>query len=124
MEIYDTSWITSCVKVKVIQSCPTLCDPMDYTLHAIFQARILEWVAASFSRVSSQPRDWTQASRIAGRFFTSWATREAQEYWSEVGIKFHCVSTQFEWFQHHLLMDCSFIPLNCFDIFVENQLTI
>ena len=38
--------------------------------------RILEWVAFPFSRASSQPRDWTQVSRIAGRFFTSWATRE------------------------------------------------
>ena len=55
-----------------------LCDPMDYTVHGILQARILEWVAFSFSRVSSQPRDRTQVSDITGRFFTSWATREAQ----------------------------------------------
>ena len=55
---------------------------MDYTVHGILQARILEWVAFPFSRGSFQPRDWTQVSRIAGRFFTSWATREAQEYWS------------------------------------------
>ena len=46
--------------------------------HGLLQARILEWVAFPFSRGSSQPRDWTQASRIAGRFFTSWAIREAQ----------------------------------------------
>ena len=51
-------------------------------LFAILQARILEWVAFPFSRESSQPRDRTQVSRIAGGFFTSWATREAQEYWS------------------------------------------
>ena len=70
------------VKVKVIQSCPTLCDPMDYTAHGILQARKLEWVAFPFSRESSQPRDCTQVSRIVGRFFTSWATRETQEYWS------------------------------------------
>ena len=50
--------------------------------HGILQARILEWVAFSFSRESSQPRDWTQVSGIAAGFFTSWATREAQEYWS------------------------------------------
>ena len=43
----------------------------------ILQARILEWVAMPFSRVSSQPRDWTQVSLIAGGFFTIWATREA-----------------------------------------------
>ena len=67
------------VKVKVAQSCPTLFDPR---VHGIFQARILEWVAFPFTRGSSQPRDWTQVSYIAGRFFTGWATGEAQEYWS------------------------------------------
>ena len=50
---------------------------MDYTVHGILQARILEWVAIPFSRGSSQPRDWTQVSLIASGFFTSWATREA-----------------------------------------------
>ena len=54
-----------------------LCDPMDYTVHGILQARTLEWVAFPFSR-----RDQTQVSRIAGKLFTSWATTEAQEYWS------------------------------------------
>ena len=56
------------VKVKVAQSCPTLCDPMDYTVHGILQARVLEWVAFPFSRGSSQPRDRIQFSCIAGRF--------------------------------------------------------
>ena len=55
---------------------------MDYTVHEILQARILEWVAYPFSRGSSQPRDQTQVSCIAGGFFTSWATREAHEYCS------------------------------------------
>ena len=59
------------VKVIVIQSCLTLCDPMDYAVHGILQARILEWVAVPFSRGSSQPWDQTQVSHIAGRFFTS-----------------------------------------------------
>ena len=59
-----TTW-----KVKVAQSCPTLCDPMDYVVHGILQARILEWVAFSFSRGSSQPRDRTQVTCIAGGFF-------------------------------------------------------
>ena len=68
--------------MKVTQSCPTLCNPMDYTVHGILQARILEWVAFPFSRGSSEPRDWTQVSRTEGGFFTSWASREAQEYWS------------------------------------------
>ena len=63
--------------MKVNQSCPTLCDPMDYTVHEILQARILEWIAFPFSRGSSQPRDWTQVSHIAGGVFTSWTTREA-----------------------------------------------
>jgi len=68
--------------MKGTQSCLTLCNPMDYIVHGILQARILEWVAFPFSRGSSQPRDRTQVSRIAGGFFTSSATREAQEYWS------------------------------------------
>ena len=57
--------------------CPALCGPMDYTVHGTLQARILEWVAFPFSRGSSQARDWTQVSCIAGIQFTSWATREA-----------------------------------------------
>ena len=68
--------------MKVTQSPLTLCDPMDYTVHGILQARILEWVGFPFSRGSSQPRDSTQVSHIAGEFFTSWATSEAQESWS------------------------------------------
>ena len=51
-------------------------------LFGILQARMLEWVAFPFFRGFSQPGDWAQVSRIAGRFFTSWATREAQEYWN------------------------------------------
>ena len=101
-------------EVKVTQSCLTLCDPMDYTVHGILQARILGWVepfpspgnlpnsgiepplqedslpaepprnpkntggvAYPFSSESSRPRNWTRVSCIVGRFFTSWATREA-----------------------------------------------
>ena len=64
----------------VTQSCPTLCDPMDYSLPGssvqdILQARILERADISISRGSSQPRDQIQVSHIAGRFFTIWATR-------------------------------------------------
>ena len=58
------------VKMKVTQSCPILCDSMDYIFHGILQARILQWVAYPSSRGSSQPRDPTQVSCIAGRFFT------------------------------------------------------
>ena len=59
------------MKVKGAQSCPTVCNPMDYIFDGILQARILEWVTFPFSGGSSQPRDRIQVSRIAGRFFTS-----------------------------------------------------
>ena len=68
-------------KWKSAQSCPTLCVPMDYILHGILQARILEWVAFPYSRGSSQPRDQTQVLHIAGRIFTSQATKEAPNNW-------------------------------------------
>ena len=67
------------LKVLITQMCPTLCDPMDCSppgssVHGTFQARILEWIAISFSRGSSQPKDWTPVSCIAGRIFTVWTT--------------------------------------------------
>ena len=74
-------------EVLVAQSCLTLCHPMDqgspgFSVHGIFQARILEWVAISFSRGSSRPGDWTWVSCIAGRFFTVWTTKVAlKKYW-------------------------------------------
>ena len=68
------------VKLKVAQPCPTFWDPIYYTVHGILQARILEWVAIPFSMGSSQHRDQSQVSLIAGGFFTSWATREALGY--------------------------------------------
>ena len=69
---------------EVAELCPTLWDPMDYSLpgssvHGIFQARVLEWVATAFSKRSSRPRDGTQVSRILGRHFTVWATKEANK---------------------------------------------
>ena len=77
---------------EVAQSCPTLCDPMDCSLqgssiHGIFHARVLEWIAISFSRGSSQPRDWTSVSHIAGRGFTVWATKEAPREWRYPQLK-------------------------------------
>ena len=69
------------VWVKVAESCPTLCDPMDCIVHGIHP---LEWVAFPFSRRSSQPRDQTQVSHIAGGFFTSWIIRVTKN--SGVGI--------------------------------------
>ena len=76
-------WHEKVVKALVTQSCPTLCDPIDYSppgssAHGFLQARILELVAIPFSRGSSQPRDQIQVSCIAARCFTIWATREAR----------------------------------------------
>ena len=67
MDIYIYIYIY----MKVAQSCLTLCNPMDYTIHGILQARILACVAFPFSRRSSQPRDVTQVSNIADGLFTS-----------------------------------------------------
>ena len=74
---------TSIVCVLLAQSCLILCDSVDCSqpgssVHGILKGRILEWVAILFSRGSSRPRNWTWVSCIAGRFFTIWATREAQ----------------------------------------------
>ena len=70
--LYMYIYIYKCIymKVKVTQLCLPLYNPMDYNVHGI-QARILEWVAFPFSKGSSQPRDRTHVSHIAGRFFTS-----------------------------------------------------
>ena len=78
--------VCACVHL-VAPSFPTLWDPMDCSppgssVLGILQARILEWVAMPSSRGSSQPRDLTQLSCIAGGFFTNWATREVHEYLS------------------------------------------
>ena len=65
-----------------------LWDPVDYTVHGILQARMLEWVAVPFSRGSSQPKDWTRVSYIEDRFFTIWATREAKfELQKQINVK-------------------------------------
>ena len=98
------SSLTVCVLAA--QSCSTLCDPMDYyspgpSVHKILQATILEWVTISFSRGSSQPRNGTQISCIAGRFFffffagrffTIWATREAHNWLWRKKANSHVVS--------------------------------
>ena len=74
----------TCVCVCVWMSCAVVsdscdlmnCSPPGFFVHGISQARILEWVSIPFSRGSSQPRDWTWVSCIAGRFFIIWATRQ------------------------------------------------
>ena len=98
---------------EVAQSCPTFCDPMDCSLpgssvHGIFQARVLEWVAIFFSRGSSQSRDQTQVSRIAGRSFTLWATREDVETlevlpcWWQMKSQLKSSSQDRQCQQHHI----------------------
>ena len=85
--LFVRTYVCLSAAAKSLQSCPTLCDhtdcsPPGSSVLGILQARILAWVAMLSSRGSSQLRDWTQVSHITGGFFTSWATREAQEYWS------------------------------------------
>ena len=94
-----TLWATrEAQESEVTQSCLTLCDPMDcslagFSVHGTFQARILEWVAISFSRGSSRPRDRTWVSRLLGSRFTLWATREAN--FSSYLIEFIKLKTPF-----------------------------
>ena len=74
-----TTWWFSEGEGEVAQSCPTLSYPMDcntFSVHGILQARVLEWIAISFSKGSSRPRDRAQVSRVGGRRFNLWATRE------------------------------------------------
>ena len=83
---WETGWK---VKMLVIHSCLTLCDPMDYSpsgssAHGILQARILEWVAILFSRGIFSTQWLNPGLCIAGRFFTIWATREAHMQKNEV----------------------------------------
>ena len=97
-----TSGSSRCRKKEseVTQLCPTLCDPVECSppassVHGILQARILEWVAISFSRGSSRPRDRTQVSHIAGRCFNLWATREATSKKKKKIKKEFCLKTDF-----------------------------
>ena len=83
--INESTFLTFFIKYEwVSKSClvMSLCDPMNYTVHGILQAKIMEWVAFLFSRGSLQCKDWTHISHIADRFLTNWGTREIQEYYS------------------------------------------
>ena len=104
-------------------SCPTLCNPVDCSspgssVHEILQARILEWVAISFSRGSSQPVHQTQVSRIAGRRFNLWATGEAP-YYAEGGQKFY---VQFSSLVQSCLTLCNTINHSTSGLPVHHQL--
>ena len=83
-DILDHNQLWEKVKKWMLLSHVWLCDPMDYIVQGILQARILEWVAFPFPRGSFQARDWTQVSHTAGGFFTSWPTREAQIWEGEL----------------------------------------
>ena len=105
------------VKVLVAQSCSTLCNPTDCSprgssVHGILQARILEWVAISYSREPSTPRDWTQVSCIAGRSFTIWPPGKPILEWVAISYSkgssqprdqtcFSNVSCICRWILHH-----------------------
>ena len=85
-----------------------LCNPMDCSpsgssVHGILQARILEWVAISFSRGFSQPKDRTQISRIAGRRFNLWATKEARVFF--FFLIFPCFTTKM-WLVYRNCVSC------------------
>ena len=109
---------------KVTQTCLTLCDPVDYTVHGILQAGILQWVVFSFSRGSSQPKDQTQVSCIAGRFFTICATREAPTAIHESVKEKEEHHTLARWHPHLLLLGpflCQiFSKVTCFDKRIMN----
>ena len=107
-QMCEPLWVHVCVYVSVAQLCLTLCDPMDCSppgssVHGVLQARILEWIAISFSRrallqfraekPASQPRDRTWVFCIAGGFFTVWVTREAP--WDNRRGKMPIPSSQF-----------------------------
>ena len=84
VNIYCSCLFFESLQWTSLSPCLTLWDPMDYTVLGLLQARILEWTAFPFSRGSSQPRDRTQVSWIAGGFFTSWAIREARFMYSSL----------------------------------------
>ena len=82
-----SSWITESLGKKSVNDSamsdsllPRHGSPPGSSVHGILQGRILEWVTIPFSRESSRPRDWTWVFCIAGRFLTTWATREAQNH--------------------------------------------
>ena len=97
LPVYFLSFVTiailSLVCVLVAQSCPTICNPVDYSpsgssVHRVLPARTLEWVTIPFSRCSSQPRDQTRVSCTAGGFFTIWAIREESYSFSYYNFNF------------------------------------
>ena len=123
-------------KVWVAQSCPTLggfsptrsiamdYSPPDSLVHGILQARILEWVAIPFSRGSSQPRGRTpQVSGTAGRFFTNWATREAQSAIPETVGRYLELQRWHQKHRHYIWQLCDPTRLTWMDSFSTGLLS-
>ena len=123
-----------------VQLCPTLCDPVDCSppgssVHGILWTRTLEWVAVPFSRGSSRCKDWTRVSHIAGRFFTTWATREFSGEWERFkgdvaspkpqNKAFWCRGIVGEflgwWCLIHALSLFTFLSVMCFNLRVCSQ---
>ena len=98
------------VKVKVAQSCPALCNPIDYTVLGILQAGVLEWVAFPFFRESSQPRDQTQVSHVAGRFLYQLSHQGSPRILEWVAYPFSSGSS---WIRNWTMVSCivgGFLP--------------
>ena len=110
-ETNDHKWS----EVKVAQSCLTLWDPTDYTIHGILWAIILEWVVFPFSRGSSQPRDRTPVSPVAGRFFTSWAIMTTSHWQSLKNVDYGLDNfwSIVSCMQLHLLWASNLASINC-----------
>ena len=112
---------------SVVQLCLALCNPMDCSLpgssvHGTFQARIMEWVAISFSREYSRPKDQTQVTCIAGRFFTVWATREAQLFFLCLPMYIFAVNTSH--FVSLLILHPTFLPCPTHLLTPSNNITL
>ena len=91
------------MKVKVSKSCPTLCDSMDYTVHGILQARILEWIAVCFSRVSSWPRNQTGSPALQADSLPTELYIQPDSSTQDQQVKLGSLQTQ-------LLPHCALIP--------------
>ena len=91
---HKESYICVCIHAQLLRFCLTLCNPMDYStlgssIHGILQGRILDWVAISYSKGSSQPRDQTRVSCIVGRFFTTEPKGKLKESYTTEQLNTH-----------------------------------
>ena len=118
-ESLQLTWVHAC---SVAKSCPTLCDPMDCSppgssVHGIYQARILEWVAISSPKGSPQPRDWTSpmAPTLAGGFFYHWATWEAPLLnWHQVSLPWPKSKPDKNFYVIKINVQKCFVEMSCY----------